>query len=164
MTGRQHTRNQILDLVGRYASEDDAESRVFEPGVSPVPVSGKVLDHEDYVNLVDASLDGWLTSGRFHNEFQQQLAKFVGVRNSVFVNSGSSANLVALSALTSPKLGKRALQPGDEVLTVAAGFPTTVNPIIQNGLRPVLVDIELGTYDAIGDRLREAVGRGRRRS
>ena len=158
MSGRQNRKNQILDLVGRYVSEDDVESKAFEPGVTPVPVSGKVLDPEDYVNLVDASLDGWLTSGRFHTEFQQQLAKFVGVRNSVFVNSGSSANLVALSALTSSKLGKRALQPGDEVLTVAAGFPTTVNPIIQNGLRPVLVDIELGTYDAIGERLREAVG------
>lgn len=158
MSGRQNRKNQILELVGRYASEDYVESKAFEPGVTPVPVSGKVLDREDYVNLVDASLDGWLTSGRFHTEFQQQLAKFVGVRNSVFVNSGSSANLVALSALTSPKLGKRALKPGDEVLTVAAGFPTTVNPIIQNGLRPVLVDIELGTYDAIGERLREAVG------
>ena len=157
MTHSSPVRSQILDLVAEFAAHE-LGSEGFVPGATPVPVSGKVLDPEDYVNLVDASLDGWLTSGRFHNEFQQQLAKFVGVRNSVFVNSGSSANLVALSALTSPKLGKRALQPGDEVLTVAAGFPTTVNPIIQNGLRPVLVDIELGTYDAIGDRLREAVG------
>ena len=120
-------------------------------------MSGKVLDAADYVALVDASLDGWLTSGRFHLEFQKKLARYVGVRNSVFVNSGSSANLAALSALTSPKLGKKALQPGDEVITVAAGFPTTVNPIIQNGLRPVLVDIEIGTYDAIGEQLREAI-------
>ena len=132
--------------------------QAFEPGVTPVPVSGKVLGPEDFVNLVDASLDGWLTAGRFTADFERQLAKFVGARGSVFVNSGSSANLVALSALTSPKLGKKALQRGDEVLTVAMGFPTTVNPIVQNGLRPVMVDVELGTYDAMADRLREAVG------
>ena len=151
-------RAQILSLVEDFGAAASVSTAAFEPGVSPVPVSGKVLTAEDYVSLVDSSLDGWFTSGRFHDEFQRELSKFVGVRNSVFVNSGSSANLAALSALTSPKLGKRALQPGDEVLTVAAGFPTTVNPIIQNGLRPVLVDIELGTYDAIGERLREAVG------
>jgi CDP-6-deoxy-D-xylo-4-hexulose-3-dehydrase len=112
----------------------------------------------DYEALVDASLDGWLTAGRFHDSFQRALSKYVGARSAIFVNSGSSANLVALSALTSPKLGKKRLLPGDEVITVAAGFPTTVNPIIQNGLRPVVVDIELGTYDAISDQLREAVG------
>ena len=99
-----------------------------------------------------------MTAGRFHHDFEEKLAAYVGARSALFVNSGSSANLVALSGLTSHKLGRRALQPGDEVLTVAAGFPTTVNPIIQNGLRPVVVDIELGTYDAISDRLREAVG------
>ena len=151
------TQEQILELVQRYGAQQSSKPASFQPGVDAVPVSGKVLDPGDYVALVEASLDGWLTSGRFHIDFQRELARYVGVRNSVFVNSGSSANLAALSALTSPKLGKRALQPGDEVLTVAAGFPTTVNPIIQNGLRPVLVDIELGTYDAIGDRLREAV-------
>lgn len=150
-------RSEILGLVEKFASLGISESDHFVPGKTPVPVSGKVLDAADYVALVDASLDGWLTAGRFHTEFQQKLARFVGVRNSVFVNSGSSANLAALSALTSPKLGQRALKPGDEVLTVAAGFPTTVNPIIQNGLRPVVVDIELGTYDAIGERLREAI-------
>ena len=150
-------RAEILQLVYEYGVATLVPTENFIPGVSAVPVSGKVLDSADFVGLVDASLDGWLTSGRFHKTFEQELAKFVGVRNSVFVNSGSSANLVALSALTSPKLGKRALQPGDEILTVAAGFPTTVNPIIQNGLRPVLVDIELGTYDAIAERLREAV-------
>ena len=128
------------------------------PGESSVPVSGKVLDPEDFAALVDACLDGWLTAGRFHPLFERGLAKYVGARIGVFVNSGSSANLAALSALTSPKLGERALKKGDEVLTVAAGFPTTVNPIIQNGLRPVVVDVELGTYDAIADRLREAIG------
>jgi CDP-6-deoxy-D-xylo-4-hexulose-3-dehydrase len=117
-----------------------------------------VLDPNDFVALVDSSLDGWLTAGRFTEQFQRGLAKYVGARSSVFVNSGSSANLLALSALTSPKLGKKALKPGDEVLTVAMGFPTTVNPIIQNGLRPVVVDVELGTYDAKPAMLREAVG------
>jgi len=154
---QQSLRADILNLVEEFGRASVDFETEFHPGESPVPVSGKVLDSADFISLVDASLDGWLTSGRFHKTFEQELAKFVGVRNSVFVNSGSSANLVALSALTSPKLGKRALQPGDEILTVAAGFPTTVNPIIQNGLRPVLVDIELGTYDAVGERLREAV-------
>ncbi|MEI8083470.1 MAG: lipopolysaccharide biosynthesis protein RfbH, partial [Actinomycetes bacterium] len=133
--------------------------REFIAGQTPVPVSGKVLDSADFVALVDASLDGWLTAGRHTTVFERNLARFVGARRpALMVNSGSSANLVALSALTSPKLGKRALKPGDEVLTVAMGFPTTFNPIIQNGLRPVVVDVELGTYDAIGSRLEEAIG------
>ena len=157
MEDSDQLRAKILDLVAEYGSSKSNVQNVFSPGETPVPVSGKVLDSHDYVSLVEASLDGWFTAGRFHTEFQRRLAQYVGVRNSVFVNSGSSANLVALSALTSPKLGKRALQPGDEVLTVAAGFPTTVNPIIQNGLRPVLVDIEIGTYDAVAEQLREAV-------
>ena len=157
MNQQESLRAEILNLVDKFGRASVEFETEFHPGDSPVPVSGKVLDSADFVSLVDASLDGWLTSGRFHKAFEQALAKFVGVRNSVFVNSGSSANLVALSALTSPKLGKRALQPGDEILTVAAGFPTTVNPIIQNGLRPVLVDIELRTYDAIAEQLREAI-------
>ena len=131
--------------------------KAFIRGETAVPVSGKVLDADDYVALVESSLDGWLTAGRFHEEFERGLARYVGVRNALFVNSGSSANLVALSGLTSPKLGKKALKPGDEVITVAAGFPTTVNPIIQNGLIPVFVDIEIGTYDAIIDQVREAI-------
>lgn len=151
------SREQILGLVEEFAAEELAR-KPFIPGESTVPVSGKVLDPSDYAALVDACLDGWLTSGRFHRDFEEKLAGYVGARSALFVNSGSSANLVALSGLTSHKLGRRALQPGDEVLTVAAGFPTTVNPIIQNGLRPVVVDIELGTYDAIADRLREAIG------
>lgn len=129
----------------------------FKAGETPIPVSGKVLDSSDFVSLVDSSLDGWLTAGRFTEDFQRKLGKFVGARKTLFVNSGSSANLVALSALTSPKLGKRALKPGDEVVTVAMGFPTTVNPIIQNRLRPVVVDVQLGTYDAVPDMLREAI-------
>jgi len=129
----------------------------FNPGVSAVPVSGKVLDADDLATLVESSLEGWLTAGRYHEEFQRGLSQYVGVRNATFVNSGSSANLVALSALTSPKLGKRALKPGDEVITVAAGFPTTVNPIIQNGLIPVFVDINLPTYDINVDAMRDAL-------
>lgn len=159
-SGARSRRAEILAQVRAYAREDmlsDSGSE-FRPGESPVPVSGKVLDADDIAALVDSSLDGWLTSGRFTEQFQRALARYVGARSSVFVNSGSSANLLALSALTSPKLGKRALRPGDEVLTVAMGFPTTVNPIIQNGLRPVVVDVDLGTYDAIPDMLREAVG------
>lgn len=147
----------ILSEVRSFAAEE-LEPSGFIPGESPVPVSGKVLDPDDYAALVDASLDGWLTAGRFTEDFQRSLARYVGARGAVFVNSGSSANLLALSALTSPKLGKRALKPGDEVLTVAMGFPTTVNPIIQNRLKPVVVDIDLGTYDALPDMLREAVG------
>lgn len=150
------SRESILDSVRAYASEK-LQSSAFVPGETTIPVSGKVLAPEDFAALVDASLDGWLTAGRFHTDFERASAKYVGSRSALFVNSGSSANLVALSGLTSPKLGKRALKPGDEVLTVAAGFPTTVNPIIQNGLRPVLVDVELGTYDAMSHMLREAV-------
>ena len=123
-----------------------------------MPVSGKVLDPSDFVTLVDSVLDGWLTSGRFTDEFQRGLAKYVGARSATFVNSGSSANLLALTALTSESLGSRALKPGDEVVTPAMGFPTTVNPIIQNGLKPIFVDIELGTYNATAEQLREAVG------
>jgi CDP-6-deoxy-D-xylo-4-hexulose-3-dehydrase len=152
----QTHREDILERVRAFATSFLEESEFFE-GTTPVPVSGKVLDASDIAALVDASLDGWLTAGRFHEDFERALAKYVGARSALFVNSGSSANLVALSALTSPKLGKRALQPGDEVLTVAAGFPTTVNPIIQNNLRPVLVDVNLETYDAIPEMLREAV-------
>jgi CDP-6-deoxy-D-xylo-4-hexulose-3-dehydrase len=150
-------RESILESVREFADVSLA-AREFVPGESTVPVSGKVLDADDMVALVDSSLDGWLTAGRWTTEFQDTLADYVGTRAASFVNSGSSANLVALSALTSPKLGKRQLKPGDEVITVAAGFPTTLNPIIQNGLMPVFVDVELGTYDAIGDQLREAVG------
>lgn len=150
-------RQEILDRVQAFA-ERTLAAKKFVPGETPVPVSGKVLDAADFVTLVDSSLDGWFTAGRFHKLFETALAEYVGAKSALMVNSGSSANLVALSGLTSPKLGKRALKPGDEVVTVAAGFPTTVNPILQNGMKPVLVDVELGTYDAISDRLREAIG------
>jgi CDP-4-dehydro-6-deoxyglucose reductase, E1 len=149
-------REQILILTRQYADKLLAP-KLFKPGEDPVPVSGKVLTSEDFSALVDSSLDGWLTAGRFTSDFERQLAQFVGARSALFVNSGSSANLAALSGLTSSKLGDRALKPGDEVLTVAMGFPTTVNPIIQNGLKPVVVDVDLETLDAMSDRLEEAI-------
>jgi CDP-4-dehydro-6-deoxyglucose reductase, E1 len=119
----------------------------FVAGESPVPVSGRVFDNQDMFSIVQAGLDCWLTAGRFADLFESRFAKFVGVRAARLVNSGSSANLLAVSVLTSPTLGARQLKPGDEVITVAAGFPTTVNPIVQNGLVPVFVDVELNTYN-----------------
>lgn len=151
-------REEILSKVADFGERFLRQSTPFRAGIDSIPVSGKVLDAPDLVSLVDSSLDGWLTAGRFTEEFERALSTYVGTRSALFVNSGSSANLVALSALTSPKLGKDALKPGDEVLTVAMGFPTTINPIIQNGLRPVVVDVELETYDAISERLSSAIG------
>ena len=150
----------LLASARAYFDKKQALDRAegFEAGKTPIPAAGKVLDKDDIAFMVDASLDGWLTSGRFTEQFERALARYVNARSAVFVNSGSSANLLALSALTSSKLGDRALRPGDEVLTVAMGFPTTVNPIIQNRLTPVVVDINVGTYDADVRRLREAVG------
>ena len=149
-------RKQILNLTEAY-SEIFLKPKSFVAGQDPIPVSGKVLGSDDFVNLIDSSLDGWFTSGRYTKEFERSLADFVGVRSALFVNSGSSANLCALSGLTSKKLGERALKKGDEVLTVAMGFPTTVNPIIQNGLKPVVVDVDLETLDVNVEKLEEAV-------
>jgi CDP-6-deoxy-D-xylo-4-hexulose-3-dehydrase len=139
-------RQQIADLCADYFIHA-FPSKGFIPGESPVPVSGKMVDADDLKSVIDSVLDGWFTTGRFAEEFEKKLARFVGVRCASLVNSGSSANLVALSALTSPKLGDRRLKPGDEVITVAAGFPTTVNPIIQNRLVPVFVDVTVPTYE-----------------
>ncbi len=139
-------RKQILDLAAQYFSETSRPGE-FTPGVTPIPVSGKVIDGADVSAVVDSALDAWFTTGRFAEVFERNLARFVGVRSASLVNSGSSANLVALSALTSPKLGDRRLMPGDEVITVAAGFPTTVNPIFQNHLVPVFVDVTVPTYE-----------------
>ena len=150
-------RSQILGLVSEYQREAFPE-RPFVAGISAVPVSGKVFDDHELRLLVDASLDFWLTTGRYAEEFEERFAKVMGVKHSRLVNSGSSANLAALSALTSPKLKDRRLVEGDEVITVAAGFPTTVNPILQNRLVPVFVDAELGTYEADTEQLKAAVG------
>jgi CDP-6-deoxy-D-xylo-4-hexulose-3-dehydrase len=130
----------------------------FVPGQSPVPVSGRVYDADDMASLVDASLDFWLTSGRFADEFERRFARRMGARFALLVNSGSSANLCMVSAITSPRLGDRALQPGDEVITTAVGFPTTVAPILQNGLVPVWVDADVGTYNAVAEQVAAAVG------
>jgi CDP-6-deoxy-D-xylo-4-hexulose-3-dehydrase len=150
-------RQVILGLVSAY--HDQAfPKRAFVPGQSPVPVSGRTFDADDIRTLVDSSLDFWLTTGRYAARFERELADFVGARYALLCNSGSSANLLAVSSLTSHLLGDSRLVPGDEVLTVAAGFPTTVNPIIQNELVPVFVDVELGTYAVDVDALEAAVG------
>jgi len=128
----QILREQISRLVEEYAAVALAPEP-FLPGLSVVPPSGKLIGEEELKNMVEASLDGWLTSGHFNAEFEKKLAKFIGVKHLITVNSGSSANLVAFSTLTSPKLGDRAIKKGDEVIGVAAGFPTTVNPILQFG-------------------------------
>jgi CDP-6-deoxy-D-xylo-4-hexulose-3-dehydrase len=150
-------RSEIEGLVRSFHSEEHAAQR-FVPGESAVPVSGRVFDAEEMVTLVESALDFWLTSGRYAAELEKGLRKFVGLRHAMLCNSGSSANLLALSALTSPKLAGRRLKPGDEVLTVAAGFPTTVNPILQNGLVPVFVDVEPRTGNVDPAALRDAVG------
>jgi CDP-4-dehydro-6-deoxyglucose reductase, E1 len=142
----QQLRSRILDLVGEYYEAEFA-SRAFIPGESPIPVSGRVFDAAELRTLVEASLDFWLTTGRFAQQFEREFAAFFGVRDAVLVNSGSSANLLAVSCLTSPRLGDRRLRSGDEVITSAAGFPTTVNPVVQNGLVPVFVDIDVPTYN-----------------
>jgi CDP-6-deoxy-D-xylo-4-hexulose-3-dehydrase len=149
----QSLRERILGLVAEYHAEAFAP-RPFVAGETPVPVSGRVFDDEDMRSLVDSSLDFWLTTGRFAAQFEKQFARWFGVRTATLVNSGSSADLLAITALTSPKLGDRRLKPGDEV--IAAGFPTTVNPIIQNGLVPVFVDEHIPTYNIDVTKLEEA--------
>ncbi len=150
-------RQQILGLVERY-QENAFPSKKFVPGETPIPVSGKVFDSDEMTTLVDSALDFWLTTGRFALQFERQLSRYFGLKHSFLCNSGSSANLLALSALTSHKLGVDGLKPGDEVLTVGAGFPTTVNPIIQNGMIPVLLDVELGTYNVDVTNIEDAIG------
>ena len=154
---KQALRQQIAGLVDEYAAIQYAP-KAFHPGQTVVPPSGKLLDAEELKLMVEASLDGWLTTGRFNAEFEKRLAKFIGVRSVLTVNSGSSANLVAFATLTSQKLGDRAIRPGDEVIGVAAGFPTTVNPILQFGSVPVFVDIELGTYNIDPNLVEAAIG------
>ncbi|MGA7106686.1 MAG: lipopolysaccharide biosynthesis protein RfbH [Terracidiphilus sp.] len=144
--GTAKLREKILELTAEYFAEA-FPAQDFKPGTSPVPVSGKVIDGGDLSTVVDSVLDSWFTTGRFAEQFERKLARFVGVRHALLVNSGSSANLLAVSALTSSKLGARRLSPGDEVITVAAGFPTTINPIFQNGLVPVFLDVTLPSYE-----------------
>jgi CDP-6-deoxy-D-xylo-4-hexulose-3-dehydrase len=149
-------REQIRNLIQQHYSEEFPTGE-FIPGKTFLPVTGKTFDHEEIEYLVDSALDFWLTTGQYAEKFERKLAKKVGVRHALFCNSGSSANLLAFTALTSPILGKRAIKKGDEVITVAAGFPTTVNPIIQNGCIPVFLDVEIGTYDIDVSQLEEAL-------
>jgi len=161
---RDEARQAILDAVSAYG-EGLYDGKLFVAGETAIPPSGKVMGGLEMSHMVDAVLDGWLTTGRFNDRFQRELADYVGVRHALTTVSGSAANLLAVTALTSPRLGHRALVPGDEVITVAAGFPTTVNPILQNGLVPVFVDIEIPTYNidtrqlerALSDRTRAIV-------
>jgi CDP-4-dehydro-6-deoxyglucose reductase, E1 len=150
-------RQEIFALVGKLYKHKYQE-KPFIPGKTPVRYAGRFFDEKEIINLVDASLDFWLTSGRYAEELESRLAQYFDVSDALLVNSGSSANLVALSTLTSPKLGDRRLKPGDEVITVAAGFPATVAPIVQDNLVPVFVDVKVGTYNAIPGQLKEAIG------
>lgn len=149
-------REAIINLSKEYYKEQ-MDSKKLIPGESYIPSSGKCVDSDDLANIIDASLDMWLTSGRYGEEFEREFPEFLGAKHCALVNSGSSANLVAMTALTSHKLGERRLKPGDEVITVAAGFPTTVSPIIQNGLVPVFIDVELATYGFDSDIIEEAI-------
>lgn len=153
---KQAIRNEIAKLVEDYAKLEFAE-KIFVPGETVIPPSGKKIGVKELQNMVEASLDGWLTTGRFNAEFEKRLADFIGVKHLITVNSGSSANLVAFSTLTSPRLGERAIKKGDEVIGVAAGFPTTVNPIVQFGAIPVFVDVEMNTHNINADLIEEAI-------
>lgn len=153
---KEKIRAEISSLVAQYAELEFAE-KIFVGGETVIPPSGKKLGVKELQNMVDASLDGWLTTGRFNSEFEMKLAQFLGVNHLLTVNSGSSANLVALSTLTSDKLGDRAIKKGDEVIGVAAGFPTTVNPIVQFGAVPVFVDVEMETHNINADLIEAAI-------
>ena len=150
-------RQEIAALVEQY-HQAAFPAKPFLGGISTLPVSGKVFDADEMQHLVDSSLDFWLTTGRYAEQFETKFAKVMGMKHALLCNSGSSANLLAVTALTSPRLKKRALKEGDEVITVAAGFPTTVNPILQNRLVPVFVDVQLGTYDATMESIEAAIG------
>lgn len=156
MTSPESIRQEIGRLVEQYA-EQALAPKVFEPGKTIIPPSGKLIGTRELQLMVEASLDGWLTTGRFNEEFEKRLAEFIGVKHLITVNSGSSANLVAFSVLTSPKLGARAINKGDEVIGVAAGFPTTVNPIVQFGAIPVFVDVDRETHNIDADLIEAAI-------
>jgi CDP-6-deoxy-D-xylo-4-hexulose-3-dehydrase len=149
-------RAQILELAGKYAALEYAP-KPFVPGVSPVPVSGRVVGANEITALVDSSLECWLTTGRFNEQFEKRLATYLGARRVLTCNSGSSANLLAATALTSYMLGDSALKPGDEVITCATGFPTTVNPLLQNGMVPVFLDVDIPTYNIRADLIEGAI-------
>tara|TARA_B110000971_G_scaffold221929_1_gene271597 strand:+ start:368 stop:1684 length:1317 start_codon:yes stop_codon:yes gene_type:complete len=149
-------KKNILSQIRKYSDLEDAKEK-FIPGVTEVPVSGKIIGADEMVNMSEAALDGWLTTGRFNDKFQKKLAEFINIKLLITVNSGSSANLVAFSSLTSSKLKDKKINPGDEVITVASGFPTTVNPIIQNNAIPVFVDVKLPEYNIDENLIEEAI-------
>jgi CDP-6-deoxy-D-xylo-4-hexulose-3-dehydrase len=156
MKTKEELKKEIFSKVKEYyllahKKED------FIQGISNIPYAGRVYDEKELINLVDSALEFWLTSGRFAKQFEKEFAEFLGVKYCLLTNSGSSANLLAISALTSPSLGEDQLKPGDEVITLAAGFPTTINPIVQNNLIPVLIDVNLGTYNIQYERIEEAI-------
>lgn len=153
--GEDKLRNEIVEKVKQYYRQKTETQ--FVPGQSMINYAGRVYGEEEMALLVDASLDFWLTAGRYAKQFETEFAEFLGMKYCLLTNSGSSANLLAMSALTSPKLGERRLNPGDEVITTACGFPTTLNPILQNNLTPVFIDVELGTYDIQTDLLEDAI-------
>lgn len=153
---KEKLRSEIAELVKKYAKLEFAE-KIFVGGETVIPPSGKKIGVKELQNMVDASLDGWLTTGRFNAEFEKKLASFIGVNHLITVNSGSSANLVAFNTLTSPRLGDRAIKKGDEVIGVAAGFPTTVNPIVQFGAIPVFVDVDMHTHNIDADLIEAAI-------
>ena len=155
---QNNIRQKISNLIDEYAQLEFVSNN-FIPGQTPVPPSGKLIGAEEIKNMVDASLDGWLTAGRFNEHFEKKLAEFIGVKYAITVNSGSSANLVAFSALTSSRLGSRAIRKGDEVIGVAAGFPTTVNPILQYGAIPVFVDIDRHTHNIDASKIEAAISK-----
>lgn len=156
MDKTKELRQQIARLVDEYAALQYSP-KDFEPGITAIPPAGKVIDASELKNMVDASLDGWLTAGRFNEAFEKRLAQYLGVKYLITTTSGSSANLLAFSTLTSPRLGERAIKPGDEVIGVAAGFPTTVNPIMQYGAIPVFVDIDLATHNIDVEKIEAAI-------
>jgi len=153
---KQDIKKEIFDLVSKYYTEKH-KPKEFIPGETYIPYAGRIYNEKEIISLVDSSLDFWLTAGRFAKQFEEEFAKVLGVKHCILTNSGSSANLLAISALTSTKLGEKRLKPGDEVITTACAFPTTVNPIIQNNLIPVFVDINIGTYNIQVNKIKAAI-------
>ena len=154
--GSKNLKKEIFNLVAEYYTEKH-KPKPFIPGETYIQYAGRVYDEKEMISLVDSALDFWLTAGRFAKQFEEEFTKFLGAKHCILTNSGSSANLLAISALTSPKLGERRLKSGDEVITTACAFPTTVNPIIQNNLIPVFIDVDVGTYNIQADKIEEAV-------
>ncbi len=156
MSKAEEIKQQIFSLIEQYHNEK-FPSKQFVKGQSPVPVSGKVFDAEELKYITESALDGWFTTGRFNDEFEKKLAKFIGCKKAITVNSGSSANLLAFATLTAEELGDRALKPGDEMVSVAVSFPTTINPALSYGIVPVLVDIDIPTYNIDVNKVEAAI-------